>query len=300
MLPIKITALNEDANQNDIAVVGVGEKGSEAIYKLSYPVYGYHNYSCIRKLILCDDSSLKNPSNDQDLMRSEIQNARWLFALVDTSDCESLQNACEIADWFKKGEHKFKHSVCVCCCEQDEKSLLILHNKYDTLVHCSNETLLNQVPILCADICRLFRSGRIDVIDFVDLFSFFNETSVGFYHQFNLSDIAVIGEKTEALKAKMKVDGFIINDKANALVNINVTPVTSLETIDEILKNIGTVITGDIIWNFHTDNDEDDKNLHVSMIYGKDNNSSKTELFQKAAELCRNTPKEPYEDRIKR
>ena len=198
--------------------------------------------------------------------RKERENDSSQSILVDITDCKDIKSACNIADLFQKGNREFKHSVCVCCGKKDEKNILTLRNQYDNLVYCNSETLLAQVPMICANMCTCGWIG----IDFVDVFSFFDKTSMGFYHQFVLSDMAVIGKKIADLKAKIKTENLQTGYSLRAFVHIDMTPTTSLEDINEIATSIEKVIKGEVIWNVHINDDESDNNLYVSMLYGED------------------------------
>lgn len=265
MSPIKTMSIKEDNGWSDIFVIGVGKAGETAVRSLSHPAYIYQNDAYL-KSFLFGDERLRRPAEYQDRLFLETENSECLFVLVDTTDCENLKSACNIADLFKKRACEIKHSVCVCCCKKGEKSILPLQDKYDNIIHCSSETLLHKVPILYAD---MLLPGLVG-LDFADVITIFNKMPSSSYYQFELSDISAVEKEIEALEKKMKSETLKTTNNVNALVRINMTPDTSLDVIDELTKKIYKITGTNMIWTLHPNNDATDKNLHVSMIYGAD------------------------------
>lgn len=242
MMPIKINFPIQKDDWWNIAIVGIGKMGREAVESLSQKAYQLCRDVDVLSLFLTDDA-------DFTIGRAceEIKHADVLFSIVDGTEEKGVQTAYEMAK-----DRDGESSICICYGEYSES----LKQCYDNLVLIDDDDLLDAVPILIAN---MMRRGLVGV-DFADVFCLLRETPLCVYEQFNLTNAAEIGKVF-----KKKPESIV-----NALVHITTPPSISLEDVNEIITALYEVFQGPMVWNTHEDESCEHEGFQISMVYGKD------------------------------
>ena len=254
----------------DVAVVGIGATGRQAIFDSSLLKKVGEKNSLIGNLLLCD-ASIFEKYNDYSIynryIHNELKESDLLFSLGDMNDNASLETACSLADKFDIEKSNKKHSLCVYYDEISQETLHTLNQHYDTVIKVNDKNLLGSpVLFLCV---TMLQCGFVG-IDWVDALFMLRKISIGYYDDFVVRKHDIQGV-IDTLSTRFSSNG--LNDKKQIVADVwlTVSENISLDDIDNTMTLFSALIQKDIVWSASFEPNLEKDKIQITMVYGVDN-----------------------------